>query len=74
MNNKEFFQADLTDEQFEANREFAESLYVLGIEKPRYSAGICGSTTAGYGQLDKYGYFEYPLIVDQDTYEIILEK
>lgn len=40
-------------------------------EKPSYSIGICGQTTAGYGKLDSYGYWEFPLDVDQETLRII---
>lgn len=31
-----------------------------GID-PSFSSGICGSLTVGYGTLDDYGYWEYPL-------------
>lgn len=34
--------------------------------KVNYSVGICGTTTAGYGELDCYGYFEYPLSLTPD--------
>jgi hypothetical protein len=40
-------------------------------EKPTYSYGICGATTAGYGELDYNGYWAYPLDVDQDTMDIL---
>lgn len=33
----------------------------LSGEKPFYSTGICESLTCGYGKLDEYGYFEFPL-------------
>lgn len=41
-------------------------------EKPSYSTGICESITAGYGRLDQYGYWEFPLPVNQETLEIEL--
>ena len=30
-------------------------------EHPKFSSGICGSITAGYGQLDQNGYWQFPL-------------
>lgn len=30
-------------------------------EKPGFSTGICESLTCGYGKLDEYGYWEFPL-------------
>ena len=30
-------------------------------EKPCYSTGVCDQLTCGYGVLDKYGYWEFPL-------------
>jgi hypothetical protein len=30
-------------------------------EKPCYSSGIDDSTTCGYGELDEYGFWEFPL-------------
>ena len=29
-------------------------------DKPSFSTGICGSTTAGHGRLDDFGYWEFP--------------
>ena len=40
-------------------------------EKPSWSTGICGGTTAGYGELDQNGYWEFPLWVHQGTLEVI---
>lgn len=28
---------------------------------PFFSTGVCGDTTAGFGNLDSYGYWEFPL-------------
>lgn len=64
-----FYTADLTEEQFNHNQEVAYEKYKSG-EEPKYSKGICEAVTAGYGKLDNYGYWEYPLIVDQVTLEI----
>ena len=30
-------------------------------EAPKFSTGLCGGITAGYGELDEHGYWEYPL-------------
>ena len=47
-------------------KEFiAKLLYFIGI-KPCYSTGICGSSTCGYGKLDRNGYWEYPLYLKED--------
>lgn len=62
MDEKEFYIADLSDEQYEANRLQANVWFAEG--KPyTCSHGICESKTAGYGRCDYYGYFEYPLSV-----------
>jgi hypothetical protein len=34
-------------------------LYRLGV-KPKYSQGICGNLTSGYGELSENGYWQYP--------------
>ena len=34
--------------------------YAMG-EKPCFSTGICTRTTAGYGCLDDFGYWQFPL-------------
>ena len=34
-------------------------LYHLG-EKPKISTSIGGGTTAGYGELNEYGFWKYP--------------
>ena len=54
----------MPDNQVEAFRRFESG------EKPSYSTGICESITAGYGKCDYYGYFEFPLYVNQETLEI----
>jgi hypothetical protein len=51
----------------------AYKFYSQGIS-PTYSTGICGLVTAGYGELDCYGYFEFPLKVNQETMKIIEEE
>ena len=40
-------------------------------EKPTYSTGFDGLTTAGYGELDFYGWWEFPLDVNQETFDIV---
>jgi len=42
------------------NKLIARILKWIG-RKPHYSTGICGSTTCGYGKLDKNGYWQFPL-------------
>lgn len=71
-----FYAADLTDEQFYSNRIKAYKMYetYLNGEElmcPEFSSGICESVTCGYGRLDPHGYFEYPLVVNQSTLDII---
>ncbi len=62
MKLKEFYSADMSDEQYYANMNKAYQRYESG-EIPQYSKGICESITAGYGKCDAYGYWEYPLNV-----------
>lgn len=59
---KEFVSKEMSDEQYYANMNKAYQWYEAG-ETPQYSKGICGMITAGYGKLDEYGYWEYPLNV-----------
>ena len=33
--------------------------------EPNYSTGICECLTCGFGELDDYGYFEYPVSVHE---------
>jgi len=55
-------------------KEFiAKILYKIGV-KPTYSTGICGRLTCGYGKLDNYGYWEYPLYEVAVKREIELKK
>lgn len=65
-----FCTADFTEEEFQQNRQKAYEKLKSG-EPYGFSNGICESVTAGYGRLDYYGYWEYPLIVDQVTLQII---
>ena len=66
----DFSIADLSDEDYEHNKGLAKVQLDLIMEPPSFSKGICGSITAGYGRCDSYGYFEFPLQVDQDTLEV----
>ena len=36
-------------------------------EAPNWSTGLCERPTVGYGELDSSGYFEFPLIIDEET-------
>lgn len=58
----EFFIADIPDNIYEANRKQADEWFESGVPY-KCSTGICESKTAGYGRLDCYGYWEYPLAV-----------
>lgn len=40
-------------------------------EQPTYSTGICENITCGFGRLDEYGYFEFPLTMEED--KIVIE-
>lgn len=42
------------------NRIIARVLYMTG-KIPHYSTGIHGGLTKGYGELDEYGFYQYPL-------------
>ena len=48
----------------------AYRLYYEGF-RPSYSTSISGYVTAGYGQLDFCGEFQFPLEVDQETFVIL---
>jgi len=41
--------------EYEAERRWNAGEY------PKFSSGICGSITAGYGELDECGYWQFPL-------------
>ena len=69
----EFSIGELSDSQYEENKERAYLRFRNG-EEPSFSGGICGTVTAGYGRLDLYGYWEFPLDVDQDTLNILPHK
>ncbi len=43
----------------EANRRFAAG------EKPCYSTGIDDSITCGYGYIDQFGFWQYPLVMKE---------
>ena len=36
-------------------------------EAPNWSTGLCELHTVGYGELDSSCYFEFPLIIDEET-------
>lgn len=58
----EFSISDLSDEVYENNMRQADIWFAEG--RPySCSQGICESKTAGYGRLDCYGYWEFPLAV-----------
>ena len=40
-------------------------------EQPGYSTGICEGITAGYGNLDESGYWEFPLVIDEETNDVM---
>lgn len=60
-----FFSNERSDEEYYEAMSQAYTWLREGIEYS-YSKGICGSLTAGYGKLDEYGYWEYPLNVGMD--------
>lgn len=43
----------------------AEERWARG-EHPGFSTGICESLTCGYGKLDDYGYWQFPLYPAED--------
>lgn len=65
----EFYTADIPDKEYEENKSFAIGMYKAGAP-PTFSSGICETLTAGYGRLDGYGYWEFPLPVNQETGKI----
>lgn len=64
-----FWQCQLSDEQLDKNKQLAKQWHKEG-KKPDLSWSIGDFPTAGYGQLDDHGYFEYPLSVNFNTFEI----
>ena len=48
------------DNQEQAREEHARLFWMSG-ERPSYSTGLDGELTCGYGRLDHYGYWQYPL-------------
>jgi hypothetical protein len=50
--------------EYEAQQRWQRGL------RPSFSQGICGSITAGYGELDPSGYWQFPLYPG----ELYLEK
>lgn len=53
------------------NMEEAYRRYNSGDKDYCYSHDIGDNITAGYGNLDWGGEFEFPLLVDQETFKII---
>ena len=43
----------------------AEERWARG-DDPSFSTGICESLTCGYGKLDDYGYWQFPLYPAED--------
>lgn len=43
-------------------------------EDPGFSEGVCGGLTCGYGKLDNYGYWEFPLYPAEKYSEIMKRK
>lgn len=39
-------------------------------EKPNFSTSICERLTCGYGKLDEFGYWEFPLYPAEDYLEL----
>jgi len=46
--------------KYKIQKRIGKILFRLGF-KPNYSTGICGSLTAGYGELSFNGYWQYPI-------------
>tara|TARA_B100002019_G_C21172067_1_gene548979 strand:+ start:549 stop:755 length:207 start_codon:yes stop_codon:yes gene_type:complete len=57
--------SDIPESIFNQNRLIANHWYKDG-KLPTYSNDIGGNLTAGYGRVDYHGYFEYPLVVEND--------
>ena len=66
----QFWQNNIPDWELSLNKTIAKDGYKEG-RMPDLSHSIAGTYTAGYGKMDDYGFFEYPLDVDQETQEII---
>jgi len=50
---------------FYSGQAIAEKMHKTGV-KPSFSTGSDGALTAGYGRLDEFGYFQYPLTPARD--------
>lgn len=61
QSDEKFYVSDLSDDQFELNKQAAIYWHSAGIPFNN-STGICDTPTRGYGRLDWHGYFEYPLL------------
>lgn len=46
---------------FEVRADIALFFQAFGI-KPTWSTDISGSLSCGYGELDRYGFWEYPIL------------
>ena len=54
--------------EYEAQQRWAAG------QKPSFSHGVCGSVTAGYGELDPNGYWQFPLYPGEDYLDQTLKK
>ena len=43
-------------------------------EHPKFSSGICGSITAGYGRLGESGYWQFPLYPGWKYLDLHIER
>lgn len=72
----EFSVADLSEKEYSENEAFAKGLYLAEVLDGKEFSGryttdtLMGQFRAGYGRTDDYGFFEYPLNVDQETGKI----
>lgn len=46
--------------ELDLRNKIANVLFGSGV-KPKYSHGICGALTCGYGELDFNGYWQFPV-------------
>lgn len=60
---KHFSILDIDPDVYEQNKLIAIKYFKDG-KKPSFSMDIGEINTAGYGRLDSYGYFEYPLPIN----------
>lgn len=64
----------MADELVDMIHEYeAQQRWQRGI-RPGFSVGICGSITAGYGELDENGYWQFPLYPGVDYIELAKKR